>query len=826
MTRIIRFAPLWDCRGYLVPALLALSLPAGISAAPSGSVSAGVVQTRAEIEATLRARGLTIRQLQDMVQQGGMSLEDIRRRIADEGYDPDLVGELFPEVFGTVQTGAAGENASSIVPSYQLLEALESAGLLTPLDVPSAGSRLGDEEAADARGDAADAGAFVVFGSDVFRRGVADPLLNVPVGRNYILGAGDRILFVLTGDIEEVHDLAVTREGMLIMPRVGEMAVSGLSLGALEDRVEQRLRTTYGDVGRDSRSRIRFSVAIGRIRNIQVQVLGAVVSPGSHFVSAAATVIDALYNAGGPTDRGSYRQVRLIRDNDVIETDLYPYITSGGTGSYPGLRDGDVVHVPWVGKQVVLRGEVRNPALYELRGGESLADVLDFAGGILPTGRANFAKLTRILPPDERSRLADRTFIDVPLDSVLAGAVVYPLEAGDDIEVQRIRMQIENQVAIEGAVSWPGAYEIDPGMTLGDLFHKAGGGNPDAVLDNVLIMRQPVDLLSRTLIRHDLEADPIGPRLVDRDEIIVFSKGILRQRDSVAISGVVVQPGMYPFITEMTAGDLVLMAGGFKTNAMTREAEVVRIMEETGTRHTVYTPIRPSVAVTGESEAIPLNVTTSRDVEIPLLPNDHVFIRRRADHPADVAIVSLAGEFSRPGDYILETSEERLSSVIARAGGFSDRASREIRLVRAGIVVSVAEGDQELFDDPVLTDGDLITAEPEASTVRVAGAVVFPTEFVFRSGMTLDDGLSQAGGLTQTADRDGVSVSYPDGSRATAGKTLGLFRSDPPIRAGAAIWVPEKDVTDEGIDWGQVTSSILQLVSATATLIIAANSTR
>lgn len=774
------------------------------------------LQDRSAVEAQLRQRGLTIEQLRTMARQSGLSPEEIRQRVAEQGYDAALVDELFQS-----ESAASGLEASAPLPfaSADLLDALEAVGLLISPD--SIAEAVRAVEYAEE-----DYGALPVFGSDVFRRGAADPMLAVPAGDDYVLGPGDRVFFVLTGDVEEVHTLEVTREGMLIVPRVGQMAVAGTTLGDFENHLEERLRTVYSDVGRDLRARIRFSVSIGRFRTIQVQVVGAVTNPGSYSVSAVATIIDALYRAGGPTSHGSYRHVRLVRGNDIIEADLYPYITSGGPSVYPRLRGGDVIHVPWVRKQVTLRGEIRNPAVYEIRDTESLIDVLGFAGGLLPAGRADIASMTRILPPEERNRLMDRVFADIPLDSVLAGTALFSLEAGDDIQILPIRIQIRNRVDITGAVYWAGTYELDSGMTLRDLIEKAGGLSPDAFKVDVLIIRQDSTNLIPTMLRHDFTLDTIGPVLVDRDEVIVFSQAALVRNDSVGIFGFVSQPGYYPFMPGMTAGDLVLLAGGFLPGAVTTEAEIARLSTDKArfTRNTLQSPIRQSVSrfVSVDFGELP----NSREQEHLLVARDQVFIRGRPGYLEDVA-VTLSGQFIRPGRYVIENAEERLSSVIERAGGLTALAVEDLRLVRKGIIVAVDyKGTRDTpgaVGDPILEDGDEIIAPIRRNTVVIEGAVAFAAETAFRIGMSVDDAISQAGGFTRAADRDAVVVSYPDGSRATTKKVLRLFRSQPPLVAGASIYVPEVEESLESFDWGQATTTFLQLVSATATLIIAAN---
>ncbi len=793
---------------------------------PSSPAPALDLQDRSAIEAQIQASGMTIAQLQAMARQSGMSQAQIRQRLVTEGYDPALVDELFLGVGAGLEVGTT---APSPFASDRLVEALSALGLLSETNPRDQGAQPAEAEMEETEDGAAGAARLRVFGSDVFGRGAMEPVHSGPAGADYVLGPGDALLVVLAGDVERVHRPIVTREGVVIMPRVGQMVVSGLSLAEFEDRLEQRLRAVYSDVGRDASARIRFSVSIGRLRTIQVHVVGAVTNPGSYLVSSVATLIDALYRAGGPTSRGSYRHVRLVRGNEVIEADLYPYITSGGPGSYPRLRGGDVVHVPWVGKQVTVRGQIRNPAVYELRDGESLADVLGFAGGLLPTGRSDLANVERILPLDVRGGLTDRVFMNAPLDSVLQGAASFPLEAGDDVEVLPIRERVLNLVSVSGAVSWAGAYELEPGMRLSDLLARAGGLTQDAHLSEIQIVRVDVSDESRTMIRHDLSVDPAGPLLVGRDEVIVFSKAVLRSADSVSIEGHVRRPGRYPFVEGMTAGDMIMLAGGYTIGAVPWRVEISRLVkgETMYETETVVSGVRPTVAgflSSGNSSG------GLAAVEVPLQSRDRVFVRGQTGYDVAGSVVFLSGQFVSPGTYVLETAEERLSSMIARAGGLTDVALQDIRIVREGATVAVDYGKAVTMpgsiDDPIMRNGDEVIAPLQRNTVVVGGAVAFATEVTFRAGLSVPDMISEAGGFAEDAYRDGVSVSYPDGSRATTKKTLGLFRSYPRLRSGARIFVPTYHSAAEGFDWSQAVATVLQLSTAVATLIIATNSAR
>lgn len=809
---------------------LVLAVAAGASSAtPLRGASAGAPQLPAQ------AAGMTMGQARALVRQSNLSPSALRRQALAQGVDPALLTELL----GSSGAPLSSALADNVLVSQELLDALVAAGLIVGVqetrdmaDPPTETGDLADgaEEEATERVSAAVAelGADLeIFGSRVFRSARRDPVRTTPPGDTYVLGPGDRIFLHLTGDVEQAYSLVVTREGVVYLPRAGQVAASGLTLAEFEDRMEGRLRTVYSGVGRDAGSTTRFSVSLGRVRSIQIYVSGAVYSPGSHVVSSLASLVDAMYVANGPTPDGSYRHVRLVRGDEELEVDLYPYITTGRPGANPTLREGDVVHVPWVGGQVAIRGMIRNPGIYEMREGQGIEELIDFAGGLLPSARTDFAAVNRILPPEDRRPMTARVRLDAPLGRVLAGEESFLLQAGDRVEIRRVNDFVRREVLIQGAVAGEGMYEWEPGLTIMDMLDKAGGPNPDALLSEVLVARKDLTSGAVSRLRVDLASED-APLAEEGDEITVFSKAILRSVDSVSVHGLVRVPGPYLFVDGMTAGDLILQAGGFVRGANPWMAEISRRLEGTGdySSETVFSPVRPSVARISRDAAL---VAPPGDTiaELPLRPGDELFVRSRIGYD-ELASVVLQGEFHRNGMYVLQSRDERMTSLVMRAGGLRSPELNDIELRRGAVAVAVnydqARRAPGSLADPILQDGDTLIAPQAPSTVLIEGGVVFPTEVAYAPGLSVGDVLSSAGGAVHNADRDRLSVSYPDGSRATTHKSLWLFRSDPPLRAGARVFVPLREEEVGGFDWGQASSVLLAVASTTATLIVAFNS--
>lgn len=821
---------------------LALFLALGF---PSGAASAQVVPPGVDLEAL--ARSMSPEEIVQRLQSSGLTRAQVRDRLRRAGYDPALADPYFDAL-------ESGQPVGEGTADGQFLEALRGIGVTLRADTLEMGRRPGMGEMGDTLLGADSLGLSRyprdllpdsllraldsiprVFGRDVFRRVSSsfEPLRTGPVGPNYVLGPGDQILLVLTGDVELAYTLDVTREGTVVIPDVGQISVNGLTLGELEDRLYDRLGSVYSGVSRGGDATTRFDVSLGELRLNQVRVLGAVRRPGSYQVSSVGTLLEALYLAGGPTDLGSFRNVLLRRPGEEPRSvDLYPYLTAGDLGDDIRLNEGDVVFVPPVGNQVTLRGMVRRPAIYELREGESLPALVRYAGGLLPDARTDVAQVTRILPPADRSDGVDRVLLDAPVADVLAGAEAFPLVAGDDVRVFSVTPRVRQQVTVQGAVWRPGDYELRPGTTAGALVQRAGGFLEEALSESVLLTRVDPATGDRTARRLDLAAEPGGPLLQEFDELQVFARDSLNVQDSVAIYGLVRNPGRYPLAEGITAGDLVLQAGGFVKGAVPWAAEVVSQDRAVGVDRrlssTRFVRLRDGIPYPDpEVRALaPDSVDAFLDESAVLLTDrDEVYIRRLPGYvpPQRVAV---EGEVHSPGLYQLTRQDERFSSVLARVGGLTEAANRDgVRLIRDGVPVGVdyqeALENPGSLDDPVLANGDRIVVPVVDNTVLVRGAVTFESRIVYRPGMSMGDFVDQAGGYARNADKGRVSVEYANGSRATVSRTLWLFRNSPDVEPGSVIFVPEQEESEGGFDWDNALSRVLAVASTLATVYLA-----
>ncbi len=781
-----------------------------LAAGGSAATTAGVFAQQAEI--ARQVRQMSTAEIVQAVVASGLSRAEARVRLGQLGYDPYLADPYF-DAIGRGTTLPRGEVEASA------LEAFRGIGLV--VDIDTTASVIQRPPLADSLGDLASEGPRV-FGRRVFRQSTSrfGPLLTGPVGDDYVLGPGDRITLIVTGNVELVREqMVVSREGFLVIPDVGQVAVVGLTVEELRERLFTRLRRVYSGIGRGPDANTFFSVSIAGLRTIQVRVLGEVVRPGSYQLSSVATVLEALYFAGGPTDHGTYRRVMLRRGREApLEVDLYPYLTAGNLSEDHRLQSGDVVFVPEVGRQATIIGEVRRAAIFELAQGEELKDLLQFAGGLLPSASTHRAGVERILPSADRTPGVDRVMVDAPLAAVMEGTESFDVLPGDQISIYPVRADLRRRVEIRGAVWFPGHYELRSGTTVASLIERAGGGSPGALLDQVQLRR----FISEEGNQQLVGTDSLQTVLQDQDIVTVYSRDQFSQIDSIFVYGGVQNPGGYPYLRGMLASDAVMEAGGFLKDANNRFVNVVRRLDHNRSAEVTTVMLADRFDDLGQLSDISARDGWVPETTIPLTPGSAVYVRR--ERTDDYGHVSIIGEVTVPGQYALLGRGDHFSSVLSRAGGINQYADTAgVQLVRERINVGIeydkAVRYQRSEYDPILIDGDTIRIAARDETVFVNGAVNFPSRVMFVSGMGVEDILSEAGGPIESADLDRISVRYADGRRRTVTKALGLFRRYPTVRPGSQVFVPLQD-EQSGTDWGTILNASLTATSTMTTLFL------
>jgi protein involved in polysaccharide export with SLBB domain len=699
-----------------------------------------------------------------------------------------------------------------------------------------------------------------IFGLDVFERRTTqfDANLAGPVDATYRLGPGDRLVLILTGDVEAAHQLDVTREGFIVVPQVGQISVANLTLAELNELLYARLGRVYSGVRRGQGATTRFSVSVARLRSNQVFVVGDVVNPGSKRISSAGTMLTALYSAGGPTENGNLRAIELRRGGRVVGTlDLYDYLLRGDASHDLRLETGDLVFVPPRGGRVRIWGEVVRPATYELKPGETLADLVRAAGGFLASAERRRVQIERILAPTERSSAgSDRIVMDVASEQLATGhGPAVPLQAGDVVRVFPVAERLASRVTVRGHVWTPGNVGFTPGMRVSQALQLAGGLKPDAYLGQVLISRLEPDS-TRTQLRAALQ-DTTGRavddvQLADGDEIQVFSQTEFRPKRYVVVSGAVRNGGRFPYREGMTVRDLVLLAGGLEEGALLSEAEVARMPESRAQGVTART-IRVSLDSSylfdrafASRGPTPLRLATPRqqgtdatgDVElrsngrgtpvpaseVELQPYDNVLILRQPNWALPKTVV-LLGEVKFPGRYTLTSKSERLSDVIERAGGLTRDAyaagvvffRKDHDLGRIGVDLPSVMKRASHRDNLIMLDGDSVTIPIFSGVVNVRGAVNSPVAVAYVPDRDLDYYIGAAGGVTQKGSAKHAYVTQPNGKVESR---RGIASADPRPQPGSQVFVPEKDASNRR-DFSLMIPAIASALGSLVAIVVA-----
>jgi protein involved in polysaccharide export with SLBB domain len=507
---------------------------------------------------------------------------------------------------------------------------------------------LMDEEKADS----------TLFGSKLFfqknRKLSFEPSLNQATPKNYILGPGDLIYVDIYGESEKYYEATVNPEGAILLDNIGLIAVSGKTIEAAEGIIKNRVATFYtGLTG--SNPKTFLQVSLGNVKTIKVHILNEVRLPGTFTLSAFSTVFNALYAAGGPSDKGTLRAIQLIRNNKKIaEIDVYELLINGTANLDVQLQDQDVILVNPYLARVKVMGEVKRPLFFEVTPEDNLEDVLRFAGGFTDLAFKDRISVSRITGNQ-------RSISDVYSNQL----GLFNLKGGDEISVYRIIDRYSNRIQIKGAVFRPGIFSLTEGLTLTQLIKNADGLKGDAYTQRASILRTKGDLSSEVLevnLQAVLEGSQADVVLQREDVIRISSIYDVQNERYLQILGEVKRPGTYPYSAGMTPEELILIAGGLQESANIKDIEIARRLEDSdsGTLSDIITTsINPDLSFNPNA--------------ISLAPFDQVIVRKRANFTMQ-RLVSVEGQVNSPGIFAIQTSVDRISDLIKRAGGVNQFA--------------------------------------------------------------------------------------------------------------------------------------------------------
>lgn len=658
------------------------------------------------------------------------------------------------------------------------------------------------------------------FGYDFFQTNVGDfsPERLAPVGPDYVVGPGDTLIVSLWGTIEGTYEVTVDRSGNILLPRVGAIQIWGQPFAAARETIRRQIARYF--------TNFELNVTMGSLRSVQVYLVGEVKKPGTYTVSSMATVLNALAVAGGPAKTGSLRKVQLVRSGEVIGSiDFYDFFLNGDRSRDARLQSGDTIHVPVVGPLVGVAGDVRRPAIYELKDGDSLNDVLEMAGGVAATAYLKRVQVERV---EAHSR---KVALDLDLSAGLGSEATrgFALRDHDMIKVSSIGPVSSSHVRLNGYVARPGTYQLAEATRLADLILPYDNLLPFYFPDMAEILRlQPPMYLPEKLtvnLGKALAGDPEHNILLQNyDEIRIFSREEMEEIPEVMITGGVLKPGAYRFYANMKVRDLILAAGNVKRGAYLPEAELSRHVADGKATRTERVLFDLQKALAGDPAE-----------NLALQPEDRLFVRSVPDF-AERLTVKVEGRVLFPGSYTISKGET-LSSVIERAGGFAEgaylrgatftresvktiqrerleklifeqeqqigRASAEIaqgalsteELQSAQVILSGRKAVLEKLKDVPITgrmvvhlapleefrnseydiplmDGDAINIPDNPKAVTVLGQVYNPISLAYQQGKPVSYYLAKVGGPTENANDDEMFIVRADGtvySRAQAG---------------------------------------------------------
>lgn len=675
----------------------------------------------------------------------------------------------------------------------------------------------------------------LVFGHKFFiSKGLSlIPSVTAPIPESYVLGPGDQVLIDIWGDAVASFDLKVASNGSVSIPKLGPVYISGKKLSEAESYLKSRLSSIYSGLADGSAS---LNIAVGRIRGVSVYVLGDVKTPGVYTLPSLCSPATAIYLAGGIRETGSVRNINIYRQGKQVAVfDLYKFIFDGQYDSNLRLQDGDIISVSTIGNVVAIGGAVRNGFRFEMTDGETVADLLKYAGGFNASARNDMVHLDR-----------KASVVSMSYDVSAPQFSSFRLCDGDSVSVMNRALIYDNRVTIEGNVKYPGTYAISESIsTLKDLINAAGG-----VLEGTFMRRATIRRLDKDRLPSEISFVP--REIIDgssviylsrEDAVTIYSSAELQDNTTITVKGYVNNQGDFDFRSGMTLSDALLLSGGFAEGADLAHVEVATRGRENA------------------SQVKSLNLEADESLmSTELLPYDIIYIRPKANF-RKMKTIEITGEVKYPGFYSIEKNTVRISDILERAEGFTadayvkgtklkrlyteeeitnefignkikaqatkDSSARDSIMRMDGIsldgyfyvALDVAQAIQNPGSDAdiILRDGDIIDIPQLNNTVKISGAVYHPNTVAFSDSFSWRDYVNMAGGFAKNARRGELFAIYPDGTTAKRGTSK--FHMEP----GMEIVVPVKEDTGKrqisAAEVASITSAVSSIIYMSALLI-------
>lgn len=674
-----------------------------------------------------------------------------------------------------------------------------------------------------------------VFGRNIFtnRNLTFAPSENLPTPEDYRLGPGDEVIIDIWGNNQATIRQTISSDGTINIPDIGLVSLNGMTIKQADAYMKRKLGQIYSLDGEDAKSEIKLT--LGNIRTIQVNIMGEVSVPGTYYLSSLSNLYHALYRAGGVSELGSLRDIQLIRNGKKIASvDIYDFILNGKSPDNVALEEGDIIVVPAYDRLVEVMGNVKRPMKYEMKDGETVAQLVDYAGGFAGNAYKDNVRLVR-----QNGKEYQVYTVDAP------DYASFTVEDGDAVTVGQMLDRFANRLEVKGAVYRPGIYQLGNGVnTVSQLIAKADGLKGDAFTNRALITREREDL-TLEVIPVDIKAvlDGTAPdiELKKNDVLYIPSIHDLQDLGTITVEGEVARPGQFVFAANTTLEDAIMQAGGLLESASTVKIDVSRrIKNPAGTEQTeqvaeVFTfSFKDGYVLDGDAGFV-------------LQPYDYVYVRKSPSYNEQLS-VDVRGEVVFPGTYTMVRRNERLSDLVGQAGGINQwayvkgaRLSRQMSAeeeTRMRSTLDVKDSARDSVDtdmlnlttryfvgidleaalanpggeaDLVLRDGDILLVPQYNNTVRISGNVLYPNTVTYSPKMTVNDYVEMAGGYGFRSKKSKAYVVYMNGTVARARRyAKGV------IEPGCEIVVPKKRDKDGAL---QEVLSIATTASSLATMM-------
>lgn len=677
-----------------------------------------------------------------------------------------------------------------------------------------------------------------VFGRNIFnnKQLTFEPDINIATPQDYRLGPGDEIIIDIWGASENTIRQEITPDGCINVNGLGVISLNGMNISDAKEYLKSELSRIYADEAN------QIQVTLGKTRSIKINVVGEVMVPGTYTLSAFASVFHALYSAGGITDLGSVRNICVARNGNTVATvDVYDYILKGKTDGNINLQEGDVVIVPTYDMIVKIDGRVKRPMKYEMKDNETVSNLLKYAGSFTNNAYKNSVRVIR-----QEGRLMSVATVE------RENYGSFKVMDGDVVTADSIINRFANKLEIIGAVYRPGIYEFcDEINTVKKLLTQADGLLGDAFTNRAVLYRERENLTSEVLpvdVKGIMDGTVPDVELRKNDRLYIPSIYDIKSIGDVYISGEIVKPGTYPYADNMTLEDLVITAGGLKDAASLVRVDVSRRMKDNkGTQ---------AIDTVGQNFSFGLKdgFIVDGTPGFVLEPYDQVFVRKSPGYSVQKN-VTVNGEVLYEGEYSLNFKNERLSSLIERAGGITafgyakgaklTRVANEHEIKRMQNVIDMMRRElgeslanslmleldsvftvginlEEAISKPgsdadiVLREGDVISVPEMTSTVKINGAVMMPNTVTYKDGKNVRYYLNQAGGYSQSARKTKKFIIYMNG------EVEKVKSRSKKVEPGCEIIVPNKvkqNRIGEVIGYATSFASLATMIASLANLL-------